>query len=283
MRMSRGTASVAPCYCRSPAGQRSCLRLGQSKSTKIFRPKNRTLYKANKIRVIKIIFQSGTVLPEPMSYIAVCVCVHTCVCKHTLESEQFHTECWPLGSSTESQGRSAERRVRQSHVAPPDHAPAPANHAQTTPPPRHSHVQTTPLTCQTTPMPRPSCPDHAQPRQTAPHHAPATPKTTPRHARPRPQAGRAPELSEEGHVRARRVPSPTRPADGSCEPPTPPRGWDKPRLDDDLRLRGSEGALFKVLGRRGKDPFLSEPYAHMAVNVEGLVFASVGHTRIKRP
>lgn len=127
-----------------------------------------------------------------------CVYVHTCVCKHTLESEQFHTECWPLGSSTESQGRSAaEWRVRQSHVAPPDHAPAPANHAQTTPPPRHSHAQTTPLTCQTTPMPRPSRP---KPR-------PATP-------RPRPQAGRAPELSEEGHVRARRVPSPTRPADG---------------------------------------------------------------------
>lgn len=206
-----------------------------------------------------------------------CVCVHTCVCKHTLESEQFHTECWPLGSSTESQGRSAEP-CSPARPRPGPGQPRP-NHA----PPRHSHVQTTPLTCQTTPIPRPSCPDHAQPRQAAPHHAPATPKNTPRHARPRPQAGRAPELSEEGHVRARRVPSPTRPADGSCEPPTPPRGWDKPRLDDDLWLRGSEGALFKVLGRRGKDPFLSEPYAHMAVNVEGLVFASVGHTRIKRP
>lgn len=164
--MSRGTASVDPCYCRSPAGQRSCLRLGQSKSTKIFKPKNRTLYKANKIRVIKIIFQSGTVLPEPMSYIAVCVCTPVCVNTH-----------WNPNSFTRSVGPWVPAQNPKagplSHVAPPDHAPAPANHAQTTPPPRHSHVQTTPLTCQTTPMPRLSCPSHAQ------NHAPPRPTTPP--------------------------------------------------------------------------------------------------------
>lgn len=205
--------------------------MGKASPPRFFSRKIGRVIRLTKFELLKLFFRAALFYLSQCLALP-CVCVHTCVCKHTLESEQFHTECWPLGSSTESQGRSAERRVRQSHVAPPDHAPAPANHAQTTPPPRHSHVQTTPLTCQTTPMPRPSCPDHAQPRQTAPHHAPATPKTTPRHARPRPQAGRAPELSEEGHVRARRVPSPTRPADGSCEPPTPPRGWDKPRLDD---------------------------------------------------